>query len=134
MFLQLLVIVYINFCIYLVPINAELKRFDHPAKGDGTLSFLVIGDWGRRGWYNQSQVANQVLINYKSLFSLNSSPFCLFIFLSLLYFLNFCRYLVPIIFGFFFKEYGLLYLLLLSFICRPVCYKFIVNDSCALII
>ena len=31
-----------------------------PPKSDGTLSFLVVGDWGRRGSYNQSQVARQV--------------------------------------------------------------------------
>ncbi|XP_038702513.1 purple acid phosphatase 3-like [Tripterygium wilfordii] len=39
---------------------AELQRFQHPAKGDGSLSFLVVGDWGRRGFYNQSQVAVQM--------------------------------------------------------------------------
>lgn len=40
--------------------NAELQRFDHPAKADGSLSILVVGDWGRKGKYNQSQVAYQV--------------------------------------------------------------------------
>lgn len=61
---KLIIIVNINLCINnLVLINAELKKFEHPAKADGSLSFLVIGDWGRRGLYNQSQVANQVLIN-----------------------------------------------------------------------
>ncbi|XP_010271254.1 PREDICTED: purple acid phosphatase 8-like [Nelumbo nucifera] len=39
---------------------AELQRFDHPANDDGSLSFLVIGDWGRRGTYNQSEVAVQM--------------------------------------------------------------------------
>ncbi|KAF8389676.1 hypothetical protein HHK36_024195 [Tetracentron sinense] len=39
---------------------AELQRFEHPVKGDGSLSFLVIGDWGRRGTYNQSEVALQM--------------------------------------------------------------------------
>ncbi|KAE8697836.1 Purple acid phosphatase 17 [Hibiscus syriacus] len=39
---------------------AELERFELPAKGDGSLSFLVIGDWGRRGAFNQSQVAFQM--------------------------------------------------------------------------
>uniref|UniRef100_A0A5B7BPZ1 Purple acid phosphatase n=1 Tax=Davidia involucrata TaxID=16924 RepID=A0A5B7BPZ1_DAVIN len=38
----------------------ELPRFQQPAKGDGSLSFLVIGDWGRRGAFNQSQVALQM--------------------------------------------------------------------------
>ncbi|KAL9156396.1 hypothetical protein ABFS82_09G073700 [Erythranthe guttata] len=40
--------------------SAELERFEHPAKGDGTLTFLVVGDWGRRGDFNQSQVAFQM--------------------------------------------------------------------------
>ncbi|XVF85547.1 hypothetical protein PTKIN_Ptkin17bG0126000 [Pterospermum kingtungense] len=39
---------------------AELHRFQHSAKADGSLSFLVVGDWGRRGLYNQSQVALQM--------------------------------------------------------------------------
>ncbi|XP_015883679.3 purple acid phosphatase 17-like [Ziziphus jujuba] len=41
-------------------ISAELQRFQHPAKDDGSLSFLVLGDWGRRGAFNQSQVAFQM--------------------------------------------------------------------------
>ncbi|KAJ4710154.1 Purple acid phosphatase [Melia azedarach] len=39
---------------------AELQRFHHPVKPDGSLSFLVVGDWGRRGLYNQSHVAFQM--------------------------------------------------------------------------
>ncbi|KAK8507940.1 hypothetical protein V6N13_055409 [Hibiscus sabdariffa] len=39
---------------------AELRRYEHAAKPDGSLSFLVVGDWGRRGLYNQSQVARQM--------------------------------------------------------------------------
>ncbi|XAR49486.1 Acid phosphatase [Bertholletia excelsa] len=39
---------------------AELERFEHPPKPDGSLSFLVLGDWGRRGAFNQSQVAVQM--------------------------------------------------------------------------
>ncbi|KAL4363687.1 hypothetical protein GQ457_04G010170 [Hibiscus cannabinus] len=39
---------------------AELPRFEHAAKPDGSLSFLVVGDWGRKGSYNQSQVALQM--------------------------------------------------------------------------
>lgn len=41
--------------------GAELQRFAHPPKDDGSLSLLVVGDWGRKGAYNQSQVAVQVL-------------------------------------------------------------------------
>jgi tartrate-resistant acid phosphatase type 5 len=33
---------------------------EHPAKNDGSLSLLVIGDWGRKGTYNQSMVAHQM--------------------------------------------------------------------------
>ncbi|CAN7102333.1 unnamed protein product [Brassica rapa subsp. narinosa] len=40
--------------------TAELRRLVQPPKSDGTLSFLVVGDWGRRGSYNQSQVARQM--------------------------------------------------------------------------
>ncbi|EXC05037.1 Purple acid phosphatase 3 [Morus notabilis] len=42
------------------PSKAELQRFEHAAKKDGSLSFLVVGDWGRRGYYNQSEVALQM--------------------------------------------------------------------------
>jgi hypothetical protein len=49
-----------NLCLCFIPSVAELQRFKHPVKADGTLSFLVVGDWGRRGLYNQSQVALQV--------------------------------------------------------------------------
>ncbi|KAF2316670.1 hypothetical protein GH714_042011 [Hevea brasiliensis] len=40
---------------------AEFQRFQHAAKGDGSLSLLAVGDWGRRGAYNQSHVALQDL-------------------------------------------------------------------------
>ncbi|KAK6931686.1 Calcineurin-like phosphoesterase domain, ApaH type [Dillenia turbinata] len=40
--------------------SAELQRLEQPAKPDGSLSFLVVGDWGRKGTYNQSQVAFQM--------------------------------------------------------------------------
>ncbi|KAJ0764778.1 putative Acid phosphatase [Helianthus annuus] len=43
-----------------VNVVAELQRFEHlPTKADGSLDILVIGDWGRRGLYNQSHVAFQ---------------------------------------------------------------------------
>lgn len=44
----------------LVSVHAELQRFEQPLKPDGSLSFLVVGDWGRRGDFNQSQVALQM--------------------------------------------------------------------------
>lgn len=53
-------LVAIVFVISSASASTRLKKFDHPTKGDGTLNFLVIGDWGRRGTYNQSHVARQV--------------------------------------------------------------------------
>ncbi|KAM0936283.1 putative Acid phosphatase, Peroxidase [Dioscorea sansibarensis] len=38
----------------------EFQRFDEKIKSDGSLSILVVGDWGRNGNYNQSQVATQM--------------------------------------------------------------------------
>jgi tartrate-resistant acid phosphatase type 5 len=56
-----LVLVICSFGLCLVSTHAELQRFGQPAKTDGTLSFLVLGDWGRKGAFNQSEVAVQVL-------------------------------------------------------------------------
>ncbi|KAK2630781.1 hypothetical protein QOZ80_3BG0287730 [Eleusine coracana subsp. coracana] len=43
------------------PAAAELARVAHEsAKNDGALSLLVVGDWGRKGAYNQSRVAEQM--------------------------------------------------------------------------
>ncbi|XP_062216264.1 purple acid phosphatase 3-like isoform X2 [Phragmites australis] len=42
------------------PAAAELARLENPAKNDGSLSLLVVGDWGRKGTYNQSRVADQM--------------------------------------------------------------------------
>jgi tartrate-resistant acid phosphatase type 5 len=39
---------------------AALPRLEHPARNDGTLSLLVVGDWGRGGTHNQSLVAEQM--------------------------------------------------------------------------
>ncbi|KAM6568065.1 hypothetical protein CsatB_016050 [Cannabis sativa] len=41
-------------------VSSELEQFNHSPKEDGSLSFLVIGDWGRRGDFNQSQVSFQM--------------------------------------------------------------------------
>ncbi|XP_021742334.1 purple acid phosphatase 8-like [Chenopodium quinoa] len=41
-------------------INAKLPKFKHATKQDGSLSLLVVGDWGRKGAYNQTLVANQM--------------------------------------------------------------------------
>ena len=39
---------------------AALPWLEHPAKNDGSLSLLVVGDWGRKGACNQSRVTEQV--------------------------------------------------------------------------
>lgn len=44
----------------LVSSSAELQKLEHSIKNDGSLSLLVIGDWGRKGEFNQTQVATQV--------------------------------------------------------------------------
>ncbi|KAL0318945.1 UNVERIFIED_CONTAM: Purple acid phosphatase 17 [Sesamum angustifolium] len=38
-------------------ISAEFQRF---SQTDGTLRFLVVGDWGKKGEFNQSRVAFQM--------------------------------------------------------------------------
>jgi tartrate-resistant acid phosphatase type 5 len=48
-----------GFCLLYI-CKTELQSFEHPINGDASLSFLVIGDWGRRGAFNQSQVALQM--------------------------------------------------------------------------
>ncbi|CAN6295836.1 unnamed protein product [Urochloa humidicola] len=39
---------------------AALPRLEHPPKSDGSLNLLIVGDWGRKGTYNQSRVAEQM--------------------------------------------------------------------------
>lgn len=46
----------------LAPAAAELPRLEHSPKADGSLTILAVGDWGRRGTFNQSQVATQVYV------------------------------------------------------------------------
>ncbi|CAL4992703.1 unnamed protein product [Urochloa decumbens] len=41
------------------PAAAELTRVEHPPKTEGSLNILAVGDWGRRGQYNQTIVAEQ---------------------------------------------------------------------------
>ncbi|XP_061373794.1 purple acid phosphatase 8-like isoform X2 [Gastrolobium bilobum] len=47
--------------------SAVLQRFEQAPKPDGSLSFLVVGDWGRKGAYNQSKVAVQMAVIGKQL-------------------------------------------------------------------
>ncbi|CAN6381470.1 unnamed protein product [Urochloa humidicola] len=43
------------------PTAAEMPRLEHPpTKADGSLTVLAVGDWGRRGQFNQSLVAKQM--------------------------------------------------------------------------
>ncbi|KAK4371244.1 hypothetical protein RND71_010719 [Anisodus tanguticus] len=59
-FLQLNLFISFLFLLLLIQAMAELHWLEHPANTDGSLSILVVGDWGRRGMYNQSQVAHQM--------------------------------------------------------------------------
>ena len=50
-----------------VAADAELPRLEHPpSKEDRSLTLLAVGDWGRRGQFNQSLVAEQVRIRARS--------------------------------------------------------------------
>ncbi|KAJ6900759.1 hypothetical protein NC652_026764 [Populus alba x Populus x berolinensis] len=44
---------------------------------DGTLSFLMLGDWGRKGAFNRSEVALQVLPTSLLFFNLYNVFVCL---------------------------------------------------------
>ncbi|TKY59776.1 Purple acid phosphatase 3 [Spatholobus suberectus] len=48
-------------CSLAAPSVAELPKFKHPAEAHQYLNFLVVRDWGRKGAYNQSLVAQQKL-------------------------------------------------------------------------
>ena len=53
----------------LVPkLEAAFTTVEQAIKSDGSISFLVIGDWGRRGLYNQSQVALQVSLFLQNIY------------------------------------------------------------------
>ncbi|KAL6654119.1 hypothetical protein ACP70R_007584 [Stipagrostis hirtigluma subsp. patula] len=45
--------------VLVVPACAELPQVEHAPKDDGTLAILAVGDWGRRGQFNQTLVAEQ---------------------------------------------------------------------------
>ncbi|XP_078440980.1 purple acid phosphatase 4-like [Wolffia australiana] len=53
-------IVLAEIAVLLSHVLAGLPVLHHPVKSDGSLSVLVIGDWGRRGTFNQSTVADQL--------------------------------------------------------------------------
>ncbi|XP_057794159.1 purple acid phosphatase 4-like isoform X2 [Salvia miltiorrhiza] len=40
--------------------KGEFERFEASTKADGSITALVIGDWGRKGQYNQSLLATQM--------------------------------------------------------------------------
>ena len=53
--------------VLVVAADAELPRLEHPpSKEDRSLTLLAVGDWGRRGQFNQSLVAEQVRIRARS--------------------------------------------------------------------
>jgi len=53
--------------VLVVAADTELPRLEHPPrKEDRSLTLLAVGDWGRRGQFNQSLVAEQVRIRARS--------------------------------------------------------------------
>ncbi|XP_059655291.1 purple acid phosphatase 8-like [Cornus florida] len=66
MFLSLELITATLLCLA-IAVAAELPLFQHPPKPDGSLSVLVVGDWGRKGTHNQSEVALQMGITGEKL-------------------------------------------------------------------
>ncbi|EPS73873.1 hypothetical protein M569_00882 [Genlisea aurea] len=46
--------------ILLLQASAELQRYGLPSKDGATHKFIVVGDWGRKGRYNQSLIASQM--------------------------------------------------------------------------
>lgn len=55
-----------SFGVYFVLCAAEFPYLKQSVKADGSLSFLVVGDWGRKGLYNQSDVAFQVFFSFSA--------------------------------------------------------------------
>lgn len=53
-------IVAVVMAVVVVVVDGELQRFEAPSKADGAVNVMVIGDWGRKGEYNQSLLARQV--------------------------------------------------------------------------
>ncbi|VAH27789.1 unnamed protein product [Triticum turgidum subsp. durum] len=51
-----LLLVLVAVAVSVAPAAAELPRLEHSPKADGSLSILALGDWGRRGEFNQSRV------------------------------------------------------------------------------
>ncbi|CAI0458250.1 unnamed protein product [Linum tenue] len=45
--------------VWFVAATAELPRLEHDTAA-GSLAVLVVGDWGRKGAYNQTRVATQL--------------------------------------------------------------------------
>jgi hypothetical protein len=60
---------------------AALCRSGSSVQRQTPLNFLVVGDWGRNGLYNQSLVAEQVTWGVCYMYHLNDEIFCLLCFL-----------------------------------------------------
>ncbi|KAJ1275811.1 hypothetical protein BS78_05G165400 [Paspalum vaginatum] len=58
--LLLLVAVSVAVVLLAPPAGAAFPRVQHPPKADGSLAILAVGDWGRRGQFNQTLVAKQM--------------------------------------------------------------------------
>ncbi|KAG8379507.1 hypothetical protein BUALT_Bualt07G0095600 [Buddleja alternifolia] len=47
-------------CLREVTVIARLVQIRHPVRANSRVTFLAVGDWGRKGGYNQSAVARRV--------------------------------------------------------------------------
>lgn len=45
-------------------VSSILPVIEHSPEPDGLLQLLVVGDWGRKGEVNQSQIAVQVSLRF----------------------------------------------------------------------
>lgn len=58
-----MIVLLLNLLSFLVLASSILPVTEHEPKANGLLQLLVVGDWGRKGEYNQSQVAVQVSLS-----------------------------------------------------------------------
>jgi hypothetical protein len=63
----------IIFCFLIDESHCSLQHVRSAKKSGDSLNFLVVGDWGRKGLYNQSRVATQVIPGFHRLFLISKA-------------------------------------------------------------
>jgi hypothetical protein len=79
-----LLLAVLTFSLGTPPAAGELASVEHPVEDGRPLRLLVVGDWGRKGMYNQSRVAAQVcryVLSCSITVSKNSTLICALFFL-----------------------------------------------------